>query len=285
MEIATAPDERRRGRPRKPVVYPDGSREPGSPAQKPVWSDEDRLLTLSEVADLLLRGPPPEIDEGDRVPGTPIRILDSVGRPTILLGPLAGAYQVVQAAPAFGIGMAQAVETVGLQILGDNLLDGHFFSDLLSAGLPLFPFRGPAPFFLREGIEPFLPHLFEVRPFLLTSGHPLLDPGPDVLEPPERGPESRETDPGGHPFRVLALVVMDRLRADPEKIGHLGKCEKPIFVAPDGVLGRDPGFPGSVGINDGFPRASSSSFFGCGCDFHQRPSGSGSRLLLPKTRW
>lgn len=53
MEIATALEERRRGRPRKPVVYPDGSREPGIPAQKPVWSDEDRLLTLSEVADLL----------------------------------------------------------------------------------------------------------------------------------------------------------------------------------------------------------------------------------------
>lgn len=53
MEIATAPEKRRRGRPRKPVVYPDGSREPGIPAQKPVWGDEDRLLTLSEVADLL----------------------------------------------------------------------------------------------------------------------------------------------------------------------------------------------------------------------------------------
>ena len=53
MEPVTAPPERRRGRPRKPVVYPDSSRETEIPAQKPVWSDEDRLLTLTEVADLL----------------------------------------------------------------------------------------------------------------------------------------------------------------------------------------------------------------------------------------
>jgi predicted DNA-binding transcriptional regulator AlpA len=53
METATTPEERRRGRPRKPVVYPDSSRETEIPAQKPVWSDEDRLLTLTEVADLL----------------------------------------------------------------------------------------------------------------------------------------------------------------------------------------------------------------------------------------
>ena len=44
---------RGRGRPGKPVVYPDSSRETEIPARKPVWSDEDRLLTLTEVADLL----------------------------------------------------------------------------------------------------------------------------------------------------------------------------------------------------------------------------------------
>ena len=53
MDTATAPEERRRGRPRKSVVFPDSSQEKETPSRRPVWSDEDRLLTLTEVADLL----------------------------------------------------------------------------------------------------------------------------------------------------------------------------------------------------------------------------------------
>ncbi len=52
--------KRGRGRPRIPVGFPDSSRETEIPTQKPVWSDEDRLLTLTEVADLL-RGRPKTI--------------------------------------------------------------------------------------------------------------------------------------------------------------------------------------------------------------------------------
>ena len=52
MKTALAPEPRKRGRPRKP--FPD----PDSPCEKevklkPLWSDEDRLLTIEEVADLL----------------------------------------------------------------------------------------------------------------------------------------------------------------------------------------------------------------------------------------
>jgi predicted DNA-binding transcriptional regulator AlpA len=58
METKAAPEERRRGRPRKPVVLPSGTfqertREVGEPERKVVWDDEDRLLTIDEVADLL----------------------------------------------------------------------------------------------------------------------------------------------------------------------------------------------------------------------------------------
>ena len=41
------------GRPRKSIVFPDCSQEKENTPPLPVWSDEDRLLTLSEVADLL----------------------------------------------------------------------------------------------------------------------------------------------------------------------------------------------------------------------------------------
>ena len=58
MEPDAAPPERRRGRPRKPVVLPsdtfqERTREAGEPERKVVWGDEDRLLTIDEVADLL----------------------------------------------------------------------------------------------------------------------------------------------------------------------------------------------------------------------------------------
>ena len=49
-----------------------------------------------------------------------------MGRSAILLGPLTRPDQIVQPAPSFRFGMAQTIEAVGLQVIADNDLDGHF---------------------------------------------------------------------------------------------------------------------------------------------------------------
>ena len=53
VPLPSPEERRRRGRPRKPLLPPDSTRESGDPPRKAVWGDEDRLLTIDEVADLL----------------------------------------------------------------------------------------------------------------------------------------------------------------------------------------------------------------------------------------